>query len=100
MNDSDLYKLTGNFVNDSFNVAERIGDISSNLKYLAKAFRTTGNQDMAETLFQYGIELDIADESIRKICGNRTTQELNSAQEMSGAILSSCLARIEIAKQG
>lgn len=97
---NDPYKLTGNFVNDSFSVAELIGDISSHLKYLAKAFRTTGNQDMAETLFQYGIELDIADESIRKICGNRTTQELNSAQEMSGAILSSCLAGVKLGKEG
>lgn len=95
----NTFALKGDFLDDSFRLAKFVGEIGDDLKRLAKAFLMTGNQGMAETLYQYGIELNTADESLREIVGNETSRGLRDAQEMSATILTSCLSGMEIAKQ-
>lgn len=97
---SDSYKLKGNFVNDGFILSTGVSCIARELMGLSKAFALVGNDKLSDQFYNLFEELGAISDSIKTLVGDRTQSDLESAQKMSGAILSSCLAGIEIAKQG
>lgn len=100
MNDySDSYKLKGDFVKDGFMLSTGVSCIGREMLGLSKAFALVGNDKLSEQFYNLFEELGAISDSIKNLVGDRTRSDLEGAQKMSGAILSSCLAGVEIAKQ-
>jgi hypothetical protein len=96
---SDQYKIKGDFIKDGFMLATGVSCISRELMHLSKAFASVGNAQLSDQFCNLFEELGAISDSIKTLVGNRTQSDLESAQKMSGAILSSCLAGMEIEKQ-
>ncbi len=96
---NDKFEFTGDFVKDGFRLAKNIQLIGKEMRALAMAFAATGNDKISDQLYNVFEECEIYDEAIRNLVGNETSRGLQDAQRMSGAILSSCLAGLEIGRK-
>lgn len=100
MNDySAEYRLKGDFSKDSRMLSTGVECISRELADLSRAFLKVGNDKISDQLFNIAEELEAIKESMKALSSNRIQSDLQDAQKISGAILSSCLAGMEIAKQ-
>lgn len=87
-------QLTGNFVDDCFAAKKQLYNIALDLKYLAAAFETTGNEKMTETLLSIvGRVIDVRD-AVDSICKNRVNKDLaevtNANAHFFKIVLDSC----------
>lgn len=87
-------ELTGNFVDDCFATKNRLDNIALDLRHLAAAFETTGNEKMTETLLSIvGRVIDVRD-AVGSICKNRVDKDLveasNANAHLFKTLLDSC----------
>ncbi len=93
------FELSGDFVKDGFRLAKMISLMGHEMRGLAMAFAATGNDKLSDQLFNIYLECEIYDEGLRNLIGNESRRGLNEAQKMSGAILASCLTKVNTVHQ-
>jgi hypothetical protein len=96
---NDKFQFSGDFVKDGFRIAKSINLIGKEMRALAMAFAAVGNDKVSDQLYSIFEDCEIYDEAIRNLVGNETSRGLQDAQKMSGAILESCLAGLEIGRK-
>lgn len=90
-------ELTGNFVDDCSAAKKRLYNIALDLRHLAAAFETTGNEKMTETLLSIvGRVIDVRD-AVGSICENRVDKDLaeatNANAHLFKIVLDSCFEK-------
>ena len=80
------------FVNDCFDCAKTIESNANRISVLAESFHLTGNDKLAEKLYSIFDSLTEQSERVRKICSNKTSQDLKDVQDATGNMLKGMLA--------
>lgn len=80
-------ELTGNFVEDSFHIAEQLDNVSRALARKAHAFLETGNEDHSSFLFEAAQCITDTTAQVRALVANETTRGLKEAEHNSATLL-------------
>jgi hypothetical protein len=76
-------ELSGNFVNDCFDLSDVVKHISKDIQRVSTAFAIIGQHHTSEILEEFQIELSDVAELIKKLCQNKTERDLNEAEVMN-----------------
>jgi hypothetical protein len=86
-------ELTGNFVNDCFDLSAVVKYIAQDIQRVSTAFAVVGQHHTSEILEEFQIELSDVAELIKKLCQNKTERDLNETVEMNKELLEKIIAR-------
>jgi hypothetical protein len=91
--DTKYFRLTDNFVDDSFNLASFARSIENDLHRLSMSFYTTGNEKMSDELSELATKASLIHDNIIKICQNRTSSDFKKIQEMQAEVINKILTQ-------
>lgn len=87
--------LSGNYVDDCFRVGRFLFSRADKAFALERAFFDTGNDKMADKMFNLGNDLEMCAKSIRDICSNKTSADLAEATKQTGELMMKMLAKAD-----
>jgi hypothetical protein len=90
-------KLTGNYVNDYFHIADFLRKQAGGLEHLARAAYTVGNEKLAESLFAAASGTRSAADAVVKVCGDNVNEGLRAAQQGTANVLQALAGGIRLA---
>lgn len=83
--------MNSNFVDDSFDCARKIDSVAGALSELALCLHKTGNLGLGRALWSHADTLTAQAEKIRRICGDKTRDDLQEIQQASANMIKAAL---------
>lgn len=76
-------ELTGNFVDDCFDISREMAEVGRELRRVSTAFAIVGQYQTSEILEELQIQVFDLAELVKKVCQNKTNKDLNEMRELN-----------------